>query len=132
MSAEGGGLVLDGVSIQEVEGEVAQGRQDHGVRPGANATVVLAEGHVADIEDAVLDPPMLSGQAEQRLGIGDYDCDQIVDLLDFSAWEQCMTGPSVPDPNPQPPNPCQSFDFDGDDDIDLLDFAAFQAVFPVP
>lgn len=70
MSAEGGGLVLDGVSIQEVEGEVAQGRQDHGARPGANATVVLAEGHVADLEDTVLDPPVLSGQAEQCLGIG--------------------------------------------------------------
>lgn len=70
VSAEGGGLVLDGVSIQEVEGEVAQGRQDHGARPGANATVVLAEGHVADLEDTVLDPPVLSGQAEQCLGIG--------------------------------------------------------------
>ena len=61
---------MDGVSIQEVEGEVAEGRQDHGARPGANAAVVLAEGHIADIEDAVLDPPMLSNQAEQRLGIG--------------------------------------------------------------
>jgi len=58
------------VAIQEVESKVAEGRQDHGARSGADAAVVLAEGHVTDIEDAVLDPPMLSDQAEQRLGIG--------------------------------------------------------------
>jgi hypothetical protein len=26
-------------------------------------------------------------------GIGDYDCDEGVDLADFSNWEECMTGP---------------------------------------
>lgn len=30
VSAEGGGFVLDGVAIQEVEGEVAQGGEDDG------------------------------------------------------------------------------------------------------
>ena len=29
-----------------------------------------------------------------EFGIGDYDCDRVVDLTDFTAWEACMTGPS--------------------------------------
>ncbi len=70
VSAEGGSFVLDGVLIEEIESEVAQGGQNEGSRPGANAAMVLAEGHVADVEHAVLDPPVLSGQAEKRIGVG--------------------------------------------------------------
>ena len=65
-----------------------------------------------------------------EFGIGDYDCDQIVDLFDFSAWSSCMTGPSTADT--VVPQGCEAFDFDGDDDIDLLDFAELQAVWRVP
>lgn len=70
VSAEGGGFVLDGVPIEEIESKVAQGGKNHGGRAGANAAVVFAEGHIADVEHAVLDPPVLSGQAEERIGIG--------------------------------------------------------------
>ena len=28
-------------------------------------------------------------------GIGDFDCDGIVELGDFAAWEACMTGPNA-------------------------------------
>jgi hypothetical protein len=30
-----------------------------------------------------------------EFGIGDYDCDQAVDLVDFEAWEGCATGPGA-------------------------------------
>ena len=70
VSAEGGGFVLDSVPIEEIERKVAQGGQDDGSRPGANAAVVLAKGHIADVEHAVFDPPVLSGQAEKRIGVG--------------------------------------------------------------
>jgi len=32
-----------------------------------------------------------------EFGIGDYNCDQTIDLADFAAWEGCMTGPSTAD-----------------------------------
>jgi len=56
---------------------------------------------------------------------GDLDDDGDVDLDDYAAFFQCLTGP---DGGPVIFD-CLRGDFDGDDDIDLLDFAAFQAVF---
>ncbi|MDO8629892.1 MAG: right-handed parallel beta-helix repeat-containing protein, partial [Phycisphaerales bacterium] len=80
-----------------------------------------------------------------EFGIGDYDCDQVVDLADFSSWQVCMIGPhdvrelalaaltapavqSAID-NRQLAIGCEPFDFDGDGDVDLRDFAGFQRVF---
>jgi len=60
--------------------------------------------------------------------IGDYNCDQILDLLDFSAWESCMTGP---DGGPYTDD-CKPFDFNKDKDIDLSDFAGFQQAIDAP
>lgn len=60
-----------------------------------------------------------------EFGIGDYDCDQDVDLLDFADWVDCMTGP---DSGPYLDG-CEAFHFDCDADVDLTDFAGFQAVF---
>ena len=28
-----------------------------------------------------------------EFGIGDFGCGRIVELLDFAAWQNCMTGP---------------------------------------
>jgi len=53
-----------------------------------------------------------------EFGIGDYDCDQTVDLLDFSAWPSCVTGPQS---GPYAVG-CESFDFNADSDVDLRDF----------
>jgi hypothetical protein len=80
-----------------------------------------------------------------EFGIGDYDCDQVVDLADFSSWQACMTAPrdvrglapAAPTTpvvqsaigNRQSAIECTVFDFDGDGDVDLLDFAAFQRIF---
>ncbi len=70
-----------------------------------------------------------------EFGIGDYDCDQVVDFADFSSWQACMTGPldsgafhSTID-NRHSTIGCESFDFDGDGSVSLLDFSGFQRVF---
>jgi hypothetical protein len=64
-----------------------------------------------------------------EFGIGDYDCDQSVDLTDFANWSACMTGPSTADTAvPHIPG-CEAFDFNADGDVDLLDFDAFQMIF---
>ncbi len=63
-----------------------------------------------------------------EFGIGDYDCDQTVDLTDFAAWEACMTGPD----NGPYDSGCEAFDFEFDGDVDLHDFALFQVFFKGP
>jgi hypothetical protein len=68
-------------------------------------------------------------------GIGDYDCDRVADLADFSSWQACMTAPSHMDAFHstfdirQSTIGCEAFDFDGDGDVDLLDFGGFQRIF---
>ncbi len=54
-----------------------------------------------------------------EFGIGDYNCDQSVDLSDFSTWQSCMTGPGAT----SIPAGCEAFDFNVDSTIDLRDFA---------
>jgi parallel beta-helix repeat protein len=63
-----------------------------------------------------------------EFGIGDYNCDQVVDLTDFGSWPACMTGP---DGGPYPAG-CEAFDFEYDDDVDLEDFALFSQQFTGP
>lgn len=57
-----------------------------------------------------------------ELGIGDYDCNQIVDLLDYAPFAACSTGVDVASGDLA----CGAFDYDGDGDIDLSDYANFQ------
>jgi parallel beta-helix repeat protein/predicted outer membrane repeat protein len=68
-----------------------------------------------------------------EFGIGDYDCDQAVDLTDFANWSACMTDPSATADTAVPHAAvCEAFDFNADLTVDLLDFAAFQLVFTAP
>ncbi len=97
-----------------------------------------------------------------EFGIGDYDCDQAVELEDFAAWESCMNGPqggayqsanlgphsgayefanlgphsgpyeSAPSTRSGATPTCESFDFDGDGDVDLGDFQGWQRLFSLP
>ncbi len=57
-----------------------------------------------------------------EFGIGDFNCDQGVDLLDQATWDDCMTNPR---PSAVRPG-CEAFDFNADSDIDLADFASFE------
>ncbi|MEK6799631.1 MAG: right-handed parallel beta-helix repeat-containing protein [Planctomycetota bacterium] len=63
-----------------------------------------------------------------EFGIGDYDCNQIVDLSDFAAWANCATGPIV---GPIAPG-CEAFDAGADGDVDLHDFYLLEHVFVGP
>ncbi len=53
---------------------------------------------------------------------GDGDGDGDIDLFDFAAYLECVTGPVA---QGMPPA-CAVFDFDDDDDIDFADLAGFQ------
>ncbi len=64
-----------------------------------------------------------------EFGIGDYDCNQAVELTDFAHWAQCMTDPvmtALAGEPPVAPAGCEAFDFNADGAVDLRDFAAFQ------
>ncbi|MCH8253037.1 MAG: hypothetical protein IID36_11345 [Planctomycetes bacterium] len=60
-----------------------------------------------------------------EFGIGDYNCDQTVDLDDYAFFTQCLTGPNG---GPLEPG-CAPFDFNADGAIDLRDAAGFQRAF---
>ncbi|MEE9294664.1 MAG: FG-GAP repeat protein [Phycisphaerae bacterium] len=57
--------------------------------------------------------------------LGDCDLSGAVDLVDFQAFHDCMTGSGS---GPVAPN-CLCADFDEDQDVDLHDFAGFQLAF---
>jgi hypothetical protein len=65
---------------------------------------------------------------------GDFDADGDVDLADYIAAEDCLSGPGLTTAPTPPTSPIQcinAFDFDQDTDIDLEDFAAFcRALWP--
>ncbi len=54
-----------------------------------------------------------------EFGIGDFNCDELVTLVDYANWSDCMTGP---DAGPYISG-CVAFDFEFDADVDLDDFA---------
>ncbi len=56
---------------------------------------------------------------------GDSDHDGDVDLIDFGAYLDCVTGPAAGGV----PQECTTFDFDSDNDVDKTDFAALQLAF---
>jgi hypothetical protein len=59
---------------------------------------------------------------------GDCDGDGDVDLADYGAFPDCLSGPGGGLPAPE----CACFDFDAGGDIDLRDFAGFQERFTDP
>ncbi|MDO8631704.1 MAG: right-handed parallel beta-helix repeat-containing protein [Phycisphaerales bacterium] len=72
-----------------------------------------------------------------EFGIGDFNCDQHVNALDFAEFPGCMQGPMVPQGlmlqiAPRQSffgNPCTAFDSDADGDVDLRDVADFAPTF---
>jgi len=55
---------------------------------------------------------------------GDCNVDGTVNLIDFSEFHPCVTGPNVP-----PGAGCTCFDIDRDNDVDMTDVARFQRSF---
>jgi len=88
--------------------------------PAMNAgdpTVAFVRGdHDLDGHTRVLCGRVDMGAYE--FGIGDYNCDRIVSLDDFAAWNGCTTGPDSDLVDPA----CAAFDFNADGSVDLRDY----------
>lgn len=57
-----------------------------------------------------------------EFGVGDFDCNHLLNLNDFSVWDTCMAGPG----GTPFVSECVAFDFNTDGVIDLKDFWAYQ------
>lgn len=84
---------------------------------GDPAFTALASEADLDRHDRVLCGRVDMGAYES--GIGDADCDRVVDLSDFAALVECAEGVDEIEV-------CRQVDFDHDGDFDLRDFAAMQ------
>lgn len=60
-----------------------------------------------------------------EFGIGDYNCDRVVELTDFAQFPLCLTGPAPIAPYE---SACAAYDYVTEviEDVDLLDFAGLQ------
>jgi len=134
-----GGAGNSGVDPMFVDADGADdiaGTEDDDLRLSPGSPAINA----GDPNSTGLPPTDLDGHARvlcdrvdigaYEFGIGDFNCDQSVDLSDFAAWSYCMTGPSTAET--AVPQGCEAFDFNADQAVDLLDFAEFQGVFTVP
>ena len=131
--SDGGNGWGDDPATPDVDEGASDDYGDLRVRGGSPCIDAGDPGFVAQPGETDLDghARVLCGRVDMgayEFGIGDYDCDQTVDLADFSSWQACMTGPSTADTAvPHAPG-CEGFDFDGDGDVDLLDFGGFQRI----
>jgi hypothetical protein len=107
------GTADDNVRVQPTSPAIDTGDPDYDPPPGTGDL----DGHAR----------VLCGRVDRgayEFGIGDFDCNRVVELDDYAAWADCMTGP---DGGPYPSG-CEAFDFEFDGDVDLLDFARYQEV----
>lgn len=61
----------------------------------------------------------------EPIHLGDGNGDDIVDLLDYSGFSACVSGPG----QSVDASGCLPFDIDWDNDVDLVDFGLFQMLF---
>jgi hypothetical protein len=133
-TGQNGGVGNSGVDPMFVDADGADniaGTEDDDLRLSPGSQAIKA----GDPDETYLPFTDLDGHARvlcgrvdmgpYEFGIGDYDCNQTVDLTDFSAWESCMTGPSTAGTAVAPG--CEAFDGNADGAIDLADFQAFHS-----
>ncbi len=104
---DGGGVMRSTGGDFELSGTI--GQPDVGAMTGDNGSMRLTGGFWFS------------------LAAGDCNDDGGVNLFDFIALKDCLTGPAPGAGVGDPPCPC--LDFDDDGDVDILDFAAFQVAF---
>jgi hypothetical protein len=75
-------------------------------------------------EDVALNLGMVTDLVLSARLPGDVNDDGDVDLDDYHAWVDCLTGPGIPTTAG-----CEPADLQADDDVDLADFSTFQRVF---
>ncbi len=130
----GGGVGNSGVDpmfVDPLGADGIAGTEDDDLRllPGSPA-INAGDPNTAGLPATDLDghPRVLCGRVDigaYEFGIGDFNCDQSVDLFDFANWSACMTGPHS---GPYGAG-CEAFDFNADSAIDLSDFYVLQHVF---
>lgn len=90
--------------------------------PAINAGPLSEAGlSAADLEGHAR---VLCGRVDQgayEFGIGDYDCNGVVNLADVVLLPPCLLGPMM-----QLEDTCEAFDFDADSDVDLIDYGLLQ------
>jgi hypothetical protein len=65
--------------------------------------------------------------------LGDWNCDGVINTLDYTAFPDCMSGPFDSATFVAPSDACLAgFDFDTDGDVDLPDFGTFIEFFAAP
>ncbi len=122
------GLIPSGVTSDfEGEDRIQQCRVDMGadespfLRNDCNSNGV---SDACDIEAGASLDDDGDGVPDECQLFGDCDHDLDVDLDDFNAMSNCLSGPGA-----GLGNDCDCFDSDGDSDVDLADFAVFQYAF---
>jgi hypothetical protein len=111
ITESGGVVTLDGLVIPLVAEDVSSNDLPDGVE-AAHVTIDT------DASNVVLQGPY------SPAWLGDHDADGDIDLDDYAALPDCLTGPDVP-----ATVLCTLFDFNDDADVDLMDVADFQVEF---
>ena len=122
---------LDPLFVDPLGPDGVAGTEDDNLRLSPDSPAINAgEPSGASLPSTDLDghPRVLCGRADigaYEFGLGDYDCDRVIDLYDFQEWDGCMTGPGAGPYNPG----CEAFDANADGDIDLADWSSVLSAF---